>query len=41
MTVKAKERYTVRMRMEGGVWAIDGGALAALWAPLVHKGEEG
>ena len=34
VTVKAKERYTVRMCFEGGAWAIDGAALAALWAPL-------
>lgn len=34
VTVKAKERYTVRMRFEDGAWAIDGTSLAALWAPL-------
>ena len=34
VTVKAKERYAVRMRLEGGTWAIDGTSLFALWAPL-------
>ena len=41
VTVKAKERYTLRMRMEGGTWAIDGGALQALWAPLKLKEGDG
>ena len=40
VTVKAKERYTVRMRFEQGAWAIDGTALATLWAPLKGADDE-
>ena len=34
VTVKAEERYTLRMLFESGAWVIDGTSLAALWAPL-------
>lgn len=39
VTIKADERYRLRMISEGGAWVIDGVALAALWAPL-SSGEE-
>ena len=41
ITVKADERYTLRMVSEGGQWVIDGVSLATLWRPLRGEGEEG
>lgn len=40
VTIKADERYTLRMVSEGGKWVIDGLSLSSLWAPL-KGGEEG
>ncbi len=39
VTVKAKERYTVRMVLQQGTWVIDGTSLPALWSPLNQGGD--
>jgi hypothetical protein len=41
ITVKAKERYTLRMLLQSGSWRIDGISLGNLWAPLTKGGSEG
>ena len=39
VTIKAKERYTVRLLFENGAWSIDGTSLPGIWEPLQEEGD--